>query len=180
MVFLFYISGIVAILSTVCAILHYHPMHALLCLIVSFLSVSCVFFALGAVFAGAVEIIVYAGAIMILFIFVIMMLNTEDIISGINQECKFLHFKSCFGAVLSSGILCVIVLYIVILETKNNFIYVATSMIDLHQIGYKLFGFYILVVEIASFLLLSALVTVLHISQEYKKITNISSDKLKM
>lgn len=50
-------------------------MHALLYLIISLLAIAGVFFSLGAYFAGALEIIVYAGAIMVLFVFVVMMLN---------------------------------------------------------------------------------------------------------
>lgn len=54
---------------------HTNPVHALLYLIISLLAISGVFFSLGAYFAGALEIIVYAGAIMVLFVFVVMMLN---------------------------------------------------------------------------------------------------------
>ncbi|MCS5950503.1 NADH-quinone oxidoreductase subunit J [Klebsiella pneumoniae subsp. pneumoniae] len=50
-------------------------MHALLYLIISLLAIAGVFFSLGAYFAGALEIIVHAGAIMVLFVFVVMMLN---------------------------------------------------------------------------------------------------------
>ena len=50
-------------------------MHALLYLVVSLLSVALIFFMLGAPFAAALEVIVYAGAIMVLFVFVVMMLN---------------------------------------------------------------------------------------------------------
>lgn len=173
MVFLFYVSGIVAVLSTICVILQKNPMHAVLYLIVSFLSISCVFFSLGAFFAGAIEIIVYAGAVMILFIFIVMMFNTEDIFSKIdNQECNFLHFGACCGVVLSASVLCIMILLYIALETKNYFIYISTLVIDLHQIGCRLFGFYVFFVEMASFLLLGALVSVLHIFQEYKCMTN--------
>ncbi len=54
---------------------HTNPVHALLYLIISLLAIAGVFFSLGAYFAGALEIIVYAGAIMVLFVFVVMMLN---------------------------------------------------------------------------------------------------------
>lgn len=178
MVFLFYFSGIIAALSTLCVILHNRPMHALLYLILSFLSVSCVFFSLGASFAAAIEVIVYAGAIMILFVFVVMMLNTENIISGISSECDYLNVKLCFGVVLLASVLCVIILFVVS-EMKNYFICVPILAADIYHIGYKLFGFYMLVVEMASFVLLSALVSVLHISQQYKYIAYMSHDPLR-
>ncbi len=75
MEFAFYICGLIAILATLRVITHTNPVHALLYLIISLLAISGVFFALGAHFAGALEIIVYAGAIMVLFVFVVMMLN---------------------------------------------------------------------------------------------------------
>ena len=70
-----YISGFVAIISTLMVITRTNAVHALLYLIVSLLSVALVFFLLGAPFVAALEVIIYAGAIMVLFIFVIMMLN---------------------------------------------------------------------------------------------------------
>ena len=60
-------------------ITHTNPVHALLYLIVSLLAISAVFFSLGAYFAAALEIIVYAGAIMVLFVFVVMMLNLGNV-----------------------------------------------------------------------------------------------------
>ena len=72
---LFYISAIVAVISTLLVITRTNTVHALLYLIVSLLAVALIFFALGAPFVAALEVIIYAGAIMVLFIFVIMMLN---------------------------------------------------------------------------------------------------------
>ena len=59
---------------------HYQcqSVHALLYLIISLLAVAMMFFCLGAPFAGVLEIIVYAGAIMVLFVFVVMMLNLGE------------------------------------------------------------------------------------------------------
>lgn len=170
MIFLFYISGIVAVLSTLCVILSYHPMYALLYLIISFLSTSCVLFSLGALFAGVIEVIVYAGAIMVLFVFIVMLLNTENVTTNYKQKCDFIDLRSCCGVILSSSILCIIIFYM-IAETKDYFIYISILAVDVHRIGYKLFGFYMLIVEAASFLLLAALVSVLHIShKEYRRV----------
>ena len=71
----FYFAAVVAILATVMVITCLNPVHALLYLIVSLLSVAVVFYTLGAPFIAALEVIVYAGAIMVLFVFVVMMLN---------------------------------------------------------------------------------------------------------
>src|SRR4030065_823723 len=72
---IFYMAASVAVLSSVMAITNRNAIHALLYLIISLLSVSVVFYILGAPLIAALEVIVYAGAIMVLFIFVVMMLN---------------------------------------------------------------------------------------------------------
>ena len=71
----FYLLAIVAILASLRVITRTNPVHALLNLIVSLLAVAGIFFIVGSPFAGALEVIVYAGAIMVLFVFVVMMLN---------------------------------------------------------------------------------------------------------
>ncbi len=72
---LFYLSALIAVISTLLVITRTNTVHALLYLIVSLLAVAMIFFVLGAPFVAALEVIIYAGAIMVLFIFVIMMLN---------------------------------------------------------------------------------------------------------
>ena len=72
---LFYLSAIVSVLSTLIAITRINVTHALLYFILSLISLAVIFYSVGAHFAAALEVIVYAGAIMVLFIFVIMLLN---------------------------------------------------------------------------------------------------------
>ena len=72
---LFYFSAAVALISTVMVITRANAVHALLYLIVSLFALATIFYALGAPFVAALELIVYAGAIMVLFVFVVMMLN---------------------------------------------------------------------------------------------------------
>ena len=71
----FHAAALVAVYSTLRVISTSNPMHALLNLIISLIAVAMIFFCLGAAFAGALQVIVYAGAIMVLFVFVVMMLN---------------------------------------------------------------------------------------------------------
>ena len=75
MIVVFWIASIVAIVSTVMVITRRNAIHALLYLIVSLLSAAVIFLVLGAPFVAMLEVIVYAGAIMVLFLFVIMLLN---------------------------------------------------------------------------------------------------------
>ncbi|HSK10865.1 MAG TPA: NADH-quinone oxidoreductase subunit J, partial [Vicinamibacterales bacterium] len=74
----FYLAGAVAIASTILMLTRVNVVHALLYLVLSLLAVAVAFFAAGAPFVGALEIIVYAGAIMVLFVFVVMMLNLGE------------------------------------------------------------------------------------------------------
>jgi NADH-quinone oxidoreductase subunit J len=71
----FYLSAVVAVVSTILVITRLNAVHALLFLIVSLLSVALIFYSLGAPYVAALEVIIYAGAIMVLFVFVVMMLN---------------------------------------------------------------------------------------------------------
>ena len=75
MTFLFYLAGAIAIIATFAVIVQTNIVHALLYLILSLLAVAVIFYVLGAPFAAVLEAIVYAGAILVLFLFVIMMLN---------------------------------------------------------------------------------------------------------
>ena len=72
---IFYIAAVIAFIATVGVVTRKNAIHALLYLVVSLLAVSVIFFVLGAPFVAALEVIVYAGAIMVLFVFAIMMLN---------------------------------------------------------------------------------------------------------
>ena len=74
----FYIAGAVAVIATLLMLTRANVVHALLYLIVSLLAVAVVFYTLGAPFVAALEVIVYAGAIMVLFVFVVMMLNLGE------------------------------------------------------------------------------------------------------
>ena len=75
MVTLFFIAAAVAIIATFMVITHLEAVHALLHLVVSLLAVALIFYLLGAPFIAVLEVIIYAGAIMVLFVFVVMVLN---------------------------------------------------------------------------------------------------------
>ncbi len=79
----FYIAAFVAVISTIMAISGRNAIHSLLYLILSLLAVSVIFYLLNAPFIAALEVIIYAGAIMVLFIFVTMMLNI-----GLEREAE--------------------------------------------------------------------------------------------
>ncbi|WP_293388909.1 NADH-quinone oxidoreductase subunit J [Nevskia sp.] len=156
----FYLSAAVAVIATVFAITNTNPVHALLYLIASLLAVAMVFFSIGAPFAGALEVIVYAGAIMVLFVFVVMMLNLGQ--AAIDQERRWLTPKAWLGPGILCGVL-MIEMIRVLSPTLNGGI--GGSVIDAKMVGIALFGPYLLVVELASMLLLAALVAAFHMGR---------------
>ncbi|MGL9769424.1 MAG: NADH-quinone oxidoreductase subunit J [Sodalis sp. (in: enterobacteria)] len=157
----FYLSGLVAVLATLRVITHTQPVHALLYLIISLLAIACAFFSLGAYFAGALEVIVYAGAIMVLFVFVVMMLNMS--IGRDKQERIWLHPRVCIEPMLISLVLLGVLIYAMACTGDQG---IAGNLITAKTVGIALFGPYVLAVELASMLLLAGLVVVFHLGRD--------------
>jgi len=157
----FYLSGLVAILATLGVITGTHAVHALLYLIVSLLAVAMAFFALGAPFAGALEIIVYAGAIMVLFVFVVMMLNLGG--DTREQERAWLKPITWLGPSLLAGVLMLTMIAMLIQTGEGRVI--DGDLLTAKAVGQLLFGPWLLVVELGAFLLLAALVTASHVGR---------------
>ncbi|MEJ5114363.1 NADH-quinone oxidoreductase subunit J [Erwinia billingiae] len=164
MEFAFYLCGLVAVLTTLRVITHTNPVHALLYLIISLLAVAGVFFSLGAYFAGALEIIVYAGAIMVLFVFVVMMLNLGESVQA--QEREWLKPTVWIGPSVLSLVLLGVMIYAIRSVNDQG---IDGTMIDAKAVGISLFGPYVLAVELASMLLLAGLVVAYHIGREQRQ-----------
>src|SRR6476661_7847919 len=98
MIVVFYVSAIVAVVATLFAITRRHAVHALLYLIVSLLAIAVIFYILGAPFIAALELIIYAGAIMVLFVFVVMMLNLGDVTK--DKEREWLTPRAWIGPII--------------------------------------------------------------------------------
>lgn len=158
---IFYISASVAVVSTAMALSRQNAVHALLYLIVSLLSVALIFFILGAPFAAALEVIIYAGAIMVLFVFVIMMLNLGP--PAIETERQWLRPKIWIGPVLLSSVLMAELVFVI---SHTNFHSAGIHEIDSRALGLALFGPYVLGVELASILLLAGLVGAYHLARQ--------------
>jgi NADH-quinone oxidoreductase subunit J len=157
----FYVSAGIALVATIMVITRAHAVHALLYLVVSLLAMALVFYVLGAPFAAALEVIVYAGAIVVLFIFVVMMLNLGK--DATLQEKHWLEPKSWFGPALLAGALAVELGYVLI--AAGNPKQMAQDVIGAERVGLALFGPYLLAVELASLLLLAALVAAYHVGR---------------
>lgn len=160
MVTLFYLAGILAIIATLLAVTQRHAVHALLYLIVSLLAVAIDFYTLGAPFVAALEIMIYAGAIMVLFVFVVMMLNVAE--HAMEVERYSLKPGNWIGPSILAFILLGELVYCTL--TSGN----ASSPIAVvgpKQVGIALFGNFWIGVELASLLLTAGLVGAYHLGR---------------
>jgi NADH-quinone oxidoreductase subunit J len=160
MAILFYITAIIAIVATVLAITRRHAVHALLYLIASLLAIAIIFFLIGAPFIAALELIIYAGAIMVLFVFVVMMLNLGDVTS--NKEREWLRLRVWIGPAILGAILLSEQAYLL---SGTGHMAAAPSSISAKQVGIALFGPYVVGVELASLLLMGGLVGAYHLGR---------------
>lgn len=158
MVTLFYFAGIVAIIATLLAITQRHAVHALLYLVVSLLAVAVVFYVLGAVFVAALEVMVYAGAIMVLFVFVVMMLNVAR--HAMEVERGWLIPRNWYGPFVLALILLGELAYCTVTSSSVSPLGNAVSP---KQVGVALFRTYWIGVEVVSLLLTAGLVGACHL-----------------
>jgi NADH-quinone oxidoreductase subunit J len=169
----FYIAAFVAIASTIMVITRFNVIHALLYLVVSFLALAVVFFILGAPFAAALEIIIYAGAIVVLIIFVIMMLNLKE--EAVDQEKKWLTPGVYVGPAILSIILLSELIYIIGIGDTSG---VANNIVDVKDVGRSLYGPYILGVELSGMLLMAGIVGAYHLGRQKKKVVHRFLEKI--
>jgi NADH-quinone oxidoreductase subunit J len=161
MVFLFYGASAIAIAATVMALTRANATHALIFLIVSLLAVAVMFFLMGAPFAAALEIVIYAGAIMVFFVFVIMMLNLGE--SGNARELQWLEPRNWIVPSIMAAILLLELIWALQHAPANT----AGVSVDPKEVGLTLFGPYVLAVEISSMLLLAGLVGAYHLGRRF-------------
>lgn len=162
----FYLAAAIAIVSTAMTITRSNAVHALLYLIVSLLAVGVIFYVLGAPFAAALEVIIYAGAIMVLFAFVVMMLSLGSRAAAV--ERRWLPPAVWIGPGLLALILAGELAYLLFASHPPRS-FATASPIGPARVGRDLFGPYLLAVELASMLLLAALAGAYHLGRELTK-----------
>ena len=151
-------------LATVMVITRTNAVHALLYMILSLLSVALIFYILGAPFLAAFEIIVYAGAIMVLFVFVVMMLNLRP--EPDSDSVLWARPRSILGPALLAAILLAELVY-VLLQTEAT---PAAGMVQSPEaVSVSLLGTYLIGVELSSILLLAGLIAAFHLGRRQKQ-----------
>jgi NADH-quinone oxidoreductase subunit J len=155
----FYVAAAVALIATFLVISRRSALHALLYLVTSLLAIAVVFFLLGATFAAALEVIIYAGAVMVLFLFVVMMLNLRE---WEQERRPYLSAADWLGPGL---LVAVLLCEMVIMLTAGLPAASGAHPVGPKEVGIVLFGPYLLTVELASMLLLAGLVGAWHLGR---------------
>jgi NADH-quinone oxidoreductase subunit J len=156
----FYTAAAVAVIATLMVITRRHVVHALLYLVVSLLAVAVVFYTLGAPFVAALEMIIYAGAIMVLFLFAIMLLNLGP--RTVERESEWTQPGAFLGPAILTAVLLAEFLWML---AGAGMAGGETANVTPEAVGESLFGPYLLGVELASLLLLAGLVGAYHIGR---------------
>lgn len=161
---IFYMASAAAVISSMLVVLVSRVIHSLLYMIVSMIAVSIVFFTMGAPLAAALEIINYAGAIMVLFLFAVMMLNRGTAMDSTERE------SFAPRAMILPGLLVLILLVsFVSMVYQVGVFSESAGGTGPKEIGVALFGPYLLGVELASVLLLAGLVGAFHIGRNIRE-----------
>lgn len=162
----FYFAALLAVVASIKVVMGKNTVHALLYLVVSLLAVAVCFYLMGAPFAAGLEVIVYAGAILVLFVFAIMMfgLGQDETLHAPSVDgSKVRKFNLWFGPFLLALLLLIELTYAI----NNDEIQakLTSNIIHAKQVGILLYGPYLLAVEIASFLLLAGLIGGYHFAK---------------
>ena len=159
---LFWLLSVLAVGSAVMVVASKNPVHSILFLIITFFAISGHYILLNAQFLAIVNIIVYAGAIMVLFLFVVMLMNLNAE-SEPPQRNKYLSFG---GTIAGASLL--LVLVAALKQTATSSAYVQTnggSVGLIENLGKLLFTEYVFPFEISSVLFLSAMIGAVVISK---------------
>lgn len=186
---IFMITAIVCLISALLTVTAHNAVHALLYLVTMMIAIALIFFLFGSPFAAALQIIVYAGAVMVLFVFVTMMLHQGE--KSILDEKALFSLKSAKGPLLLATILIAELLMISVQPLEMNSSLVPLSAISsgkeqdsaqrdntsqpnsVKSLAIQLYGPYRLLVIIAAMLLLSALIAAIHIARKTPKIIDV-------
>ena len=153
---IFYVLSAVTVVTTAMAITRRQPVHAVLYLIVAFLSTAALFFLLGAPLLAAFVVIVYAGAIMVLILFVIMLFQQSPRKLGLLPE---------WGPATLLGFVFLAVIVAMVFKDPGSGTLLQGNAVQPRDFGHFLFDRYWLAIEIVSILLLIALVATIQLGK---------------
>jgi len=158
----FYFFSIIAIISAIMVTASKNTVHSVFFLILDFISISCLFIMIGAEFLGMIMLIVYVGAVAVLFLFVVMMLNVAQ------QKNQWFLSKSSsrhipIGLIISAIIFFELIIVVGGWKYKPNLvnstsISLNTNISNTHSLGQVLYTDYIHIFQISGMILLIAMI----------------------
>ncbi len=161
---LFYLIAALILCATTAAVTRRNMVYAVIYLVLSFFGTAMLFYLLGAPFLAALEIIIYAGAIMVLFLFIIMMIHMEE------KPGTFFPSRQLLPALAISGLY--LAAFVVLVSTdKGGWRPLAAAQALPREFGIYLYNNHWLSIEIASTLLLVALIAALILGQKIRRRT---------
>ena len=156
----FYVLAIIIMLSTLVAITRRQPVHAVLYLIVAFLATAALFYLLGAPLLAAFMVIIYAGAIMVLILFVIMLFQ---------PSLPKIRGLSGWGPATLLGVIFFSVAVAMVFKDPGSVTVLQGAAVQPRDFGHFLFDRYWLAVEIVSVLFLVALVAIVQLGKKRRE-----------
>lgn len=163
--YIFYFLSFLAIMFGLMVVLSKNPIHSVLYLVLTFFAIAGHYVLLNAQFLAAVHIIVYAGAIMVLFLFVIMLMNLNA-----DTEPQKNRLVQIAGAI-SGGTLLLVILAALRTSTITTLDQTSTDIGLIKNLGKTLFTQFVLPFEISSVLFLSAMIGAVVIGKKEKEQT---------
>ena len=160
--FFFYIFSLIAIVSAIMVTASKNTVHSVFFLILDFISISCLFILIGAEFLGMIMLIVYVGAVAVLFLFVVMMLNVVE-------QKNTLFESATDGKHIPIGLLISLIIFFEVIIVIGGWKYkpdllnsislnISPELTNTHSLGYILYTDYIHLFQLSGIILLVAMV----------------------
>ena len=159
----FYVFSIIAVISAIMVTVSKNTVHSVFFLILDFISISCLFIMIGAEFLGMIMLIVYVGAVAVLFLFVVMMLNVAQ------QKNQWFNSEASSSSHIPVGLIISTIIFFELIivvggwkykpELSNpNTIQISNEISNTHSLGQVLYTDYIHIFQISGMILLIAMI----------------------
>ena len=159
----FYVFSIIAVISAIMVTVSKNTVHSVFFLILDFISISCLFIMIGAEFLGMIMLIVYVGAVAVLFLFVVMMLNVAQ------QKNQWFNSESTSSRHIPVGLIISTIIFFELIIVVGGWKYkpelsnpntsqISNEISNTHSLGQILYTDYIHVFQISGMILLIAMI----------------------
>ncbi len=159
----FYVFSIIAVISAIMVTVSKNTVHSVFFLILDFISISCLFIMIGAEFLGMIMLIVYVGAVAVLFLFVVMMLNVAQ------QKNQWFNSESTTSSHIPVGLIISTIIFFELIIVVGGWKYkpelsdqnttqISNEISNTHSLGQVLYTDYIHIFQISGMILLIAMI----------------------